>query len=157
MNPRPDHGENSYRGSGRLNGRKALITGGDSGMGRGAAIAFAREGADVAINYLPVEEPDAQEVAQLVQKAGRKAVLLPGDIRSPEFCKQLVDNAAGRLGGLDVLINCAGRQHSVDSLADISDQQFDDVLKTNVCPVLDHARSSTPFENGFGDRQYCLY
>ena len=132
MNPRPDHGENTYRGSGRLNGRKALITGGDSGMGRAAAIAFAREGADVAINYLPVEEPDAQEVAQLVQKAGRKAVRLPGDIRSPDFCKQLVDNAASQLGGLDILVNCAGHQHSVESLSGISDQQFDDTLKTNI-------------------------
>jgi len=86
MNPRPDHGENSYKGSGRLTGRKALITGGDSGMGRAAAIAYAREGADVAINYYPTEEPDAQEVVQLIQKAGCKAVAIPGDIRDEDFC-----------------------------------------------------------------------
>ena len=86
MTPRPDHGESSYRGSGRLAGRKALITGGDSGMGRAAAIAFAREGADVAINYLPAEEPDAREVVALIRQAGRKAVALPGDIREEAFC-----------------------------------------------------------------------
>src|SRR5579871_7044912 len=90
MDPRPDHGEKSYKGSGRLAGRKALITGGDSGMGRAAAIAFAREGADVAINYFPTEEPDAQEVRHFIEQAGRKAVLLPGDIRQEAFCQKLV-------------------------------------------------------------------
>src|SRR5580693_4513652 len=94
MMPRPDHGETSYKGSGRLAGRKALITGGDSGIGRAAAIAFAREGADVAFNYLPVEEPDAREVVQLIQDAGRKAVPLPGDIRDESFCRKLVADAA---------------------------------------------------------------
>jgi short chain dehydrogenase len=93
MNPRPDHGETSYEGSGRLAGRKALLTGGDSGMGRAAAIAFAREGADVAINYLPVEEPDAREVIELIRREGRKAVALPGDIRSESFCEKLVADA----------------------------------------------------------------
>ena len=90
MTPPPDHGETSYKGSGRLLGRKALITGGDSGMGRAAAIAYAREGADVAINYFPTEEPDAQEVAALIRQAGRKAVLIPGDLREEAFCKKLV-------------------------------------------------------------------
>src|SRR5947207_9898739 len=93
MEPRPDHGEKSYKGSGRLAGRKALITGGDSGMGRGAAIAYAREGADVAINYFPTEEPDAKEVVELIKAEGRKAVALPGDLRDEEFCKKLIADA----------------------------------------------------------------
>src|SRR3954462_9330903 len=100
MEPRPDHGEKSYKGSGRLAGRKALITGGDSGMGRGAAIAYAREGADVAINYFPTEEPDAQEVVELIKAEGRKAVAIPGDLREEKFCKQLVEEAVRGLGGL---------------------------------------------------------
>src|SRR6202789_3670989 len=110
MTPKPDHGETSYRGSGRLTGRKALITGGDSGMGRATAIAFAREGADVAINYLPAEEPDAREVVALIRKAGRRAVALPGDIREEAFCRKLVEDAVVQLGGLDILVNNAGRQ-----------------------------------------------
>jgi len=132
MHPRPDHGETSYRGSGRLAGRRALITGGDSGMGRAAAIAFAREGADVAINYLPAEEPDAQEVMHLIRAAGRKAVALPGDIRSEAFCQQLVDIAVAQLGGLDILVNCAGRQQAHASIAELTTEQFDWTYKTNV-------------------------
>lgn len=132
MTPKPDHGETSYRGSGRLAGRKALITGGDSGMGRAAAIAYAREGADVAINYLPFEEPDAQEVKALIEKAGRKAVLLPGDIRDEAFCRKLVDDAAKQLGGLDILVSNAARQQSVDSILDLSTEQFDWTIKTNL-------------------------
>src|SRR6476646_1352712 len=107
MDPRPDHGEQSYRGSGRLAGRKALVTGGDSGIGRAAAIAFAREGADVAIGYLPAEESDAKEVIELIRSAGRKALALPGDIRDESFCKKLVDDAVAGLGGLDILVNNA--------------------------------------------------
>lgn len=99
MHPRPDHGEKSYKGSGRLKGRKALITGGDSGMGRAAAIAYAREGADVAINYYPTEEPDAQEVIALIKAEGRKAVAIPGDLRDENFCQQLVAQAVKALGG----------------------------------------------------------
>src|ERR1700753_1883931 len=102
MHPRPDHGETSYRGSGRLLGRKALITGGDSGMGRAAAIAYAREGADVAINYFPTEEPDAREVLALIKAEGRKGVGIPGDLREEAFCKQLVQKAAAELGGLAI-------------------------------------------------------
>jgi len=132
MNPRPDHGETSYKGSGRLAGRKALITGGDSGMGRAAAIAYAREGADVAINYLPQEEPDAREVIELIRKAGRKAVAIPGDIRDEGFCKKLVDTAAKELGGLDILISNAARQQSNPSLIDITTEQFDWTIKTNI-------------------------
>lgn len=132
MSPRPDHGETSYKGSGQLWGRKALITGGDSGLGRAAAIAYAREGADVAINYLPDEESDAREVIKLIQDAGRKAVAIPGDLRDAEFCRRLVTNAHSALGGLDILVNCAGRQHSYDSILDIPDEQFDWTLKTNL-------------------------
>ncbi len=132
MVPRPDHGEASYQGSGRLTGRKALITGGDSGMGRAAAIAFAREDADVAINYLPVEEPDAKEVVALIQAAGRKAVSLPGDIRDEAFCNKLVADAVRELGGLDILVSNAARQHAQASILDISTEQFDDTFKTNV-------------------------
>jgi hypothetical protein len=119
MTPRPDHGETSYKGSGRLAGRKALITGGDSGMGRAAAIAFAREGADVAFNYLPVEEPDAKEVVQLIEAEGRKAVPLPGDLRDEAFCNKLVADAVRELGGLDILVSNAARQHAQDSILDI--------------------------------------
>ncbi|MGI4756896.1 MAG: SDR family oxidoreductase [Janthinobacterium lividum] len=132
MDPRPDHGETSYRGSGRLAGRKALITGGDSGMGRAAAIAYAREGADVAINYLPAEEPDAREVISLIKAEGRKAIALPGDIRNEEFCQGLVAKAVQGLGGLDIVVSNAGRQQSHASILDISTEQFDWTMKTNI-------------------------
>jgi hypothetical protein len=132
MTPRPDHGETSYRGSGKLTGRKALVTGGDSGIGRAAAIAFAREGADVAINYLPVEQSDADEVINLVRSEGRRIVALPGDIRDEAFCNKLVDDAANGLGGLDLVVNVAGKQHAVESLTDLSSEQFDATYKTNV-------------------------
>jgi NAD(P)-dependent dehydrogenase (short-subunit alcohol dehydrogenase family) len=132
MNPRPDHGETSYKGSGRLAGRKALITGGDSGIGRAAAIAFAREGADVAFNYLPFEESDAREVVQLIQDAGRKAVPLPGDIRDESFCVRLVADAAMELGGLDILVSNAAKQRSVAAIEDLTTEQFDATFKTNV-------------------------
>jgi hypothetical protein len=108
MDPKPDHGETSYQGSGRLAGRKALITGGDSGMGRAAAIADSREGADVAINYLPDEETDAKEVIALIEKEGRKGVALPGDLRNQAFCEKLVEDAIKALGGLDILVNNKG-------------------------------------------------
>jgi NAD(P)-dependent dehydrogenase (short-subunit alcohol dehydrogenase family) len=132
MEPKPDHGETSYKGSGRLAGRKALITGGDSGMGRAAAIAYAREGADVAINYLPDEEPDAKEVVDLIRKAGRKAVAIPGDLRDENFCKRLVEEAVKGLGGLDILVNNAARQQTHKSILDISSDQFDWTMKTNI-------------------------
>jgi NAD(P)-dependent dehydrogenase (short-subunit alcohol dehydrogenase family) len=132
MSPRPDHGETSYVGARRLLGRKALVTGGDSGIGRAAAIAFAREGADVAINYLPAEEPDAKEVVALIREAGRKAVAIPGDIRDPEFCRQLVTRAVQGLGGLDILVNNAARQQTRASIEQLSDEDFDATFKTNV-------------------------
>ncbi|MGI4750760.1 MAG: SDR family oxidoreductase, partial [Janthinobacterium lividum] len=132
MDPRPDHGETSYKGSGRLAGRKALITGGDSGMGRAAAIAYAREGADVAINYFPSEEPDAREVIALIKAEGRKAVAIPGDLRSEAFCQTLVAEAVRQLGGLDIVVSNAGRQQAHASILDISTEQFDWTMKTNI-------------------------
>lgn len=132
MDPKPDHGEKTYKGSGRLRGRKALITGGDSGMGRAAAIAYAREGADVAINYLPAEEADAKEVIDLIKAEGRKAVAIPGDLRDEAFCQRLVADAVRGLGGLDILVNNAARQQTHASIADISTEQFDWTMKTNV-------------------------
>jgi NAD(P)-dependent dehydrogenase (short-subunit alcohol dehydrogenase family) len=132
MTPKPDHGETSYRGSGRLAGRKALITGGDSGMGRAAAIAYAREGADVAINYLPAEEPDAEEVIQLIKDAGRNGIAIPGDLREEAFCQRLVAQALQKLGGLDIIVCNAGRQQSKPSILDISSADFDATMKTNI-------------------------
>jgi NAD(P)-dependent dehydrogenase (short-subunit alcohol dehydrogenase family) len=132
MQPPPDHGEKSYKGSGRLLGRRALITGGDSGMGRAAAIAYAREGADVAINYYPTEEPDAKEVVALIRAAGQKAVPIPGDLRDASFCRQLVSKAIEGLGGLDILVSNAGRQQAFPQITDMPDEEFDHIIKTNV-------------------------
>lgn len=132
MSPVPDHGEESYRGSNRLAGRRALITGGDSGIGRAAAIAYAREGADVAINYLPEEEQDAQQVIALIEEAGRTAVAIPGDITDAAFCRELVERAVEGLGGLDILVNNAGFQQSAETIEDISDEDFDATMKTNI-------------------------
>ncbi len=132
MMPPPDHGEKSYKGSGRLLGRKALITGGDSGMGRAAAIAYAREGADVCINYFPTEEPDAQEVVALIRAEGRKCVAVPGDLRVESFCNLLVQKAVDGLGGLDIVVSNAGRQHSVPNIADMTTELFDWTMKTNI-------------------------
>jgi NAD(P)-dependent dehydrogenase (short-subunit alcohol dehydrogenase family) len=132
MEPPPDHGETSYRGSGRLAGRKALITGGDSGMGRAAAIAFAREGADVAINYLPEEEADARQVMALIKAENRIGLAIPGDLRDEAFCLRLVAEAVRGLGGLDIVVNNAGRQQTHASILDISTEQFDWTMKTNI-------------------------
>ena len=144
MDPRPDHGEQSYQGSGRLAGRKALITGGDSGIGRAAAIAFAREGADVAINYLPVEEPDAKEVVELIRAAGRKAVPLPGDIKDEAFCRRLVADAVAALGGLDILVNNAAYQMAQPSIDQLTTEQFDAVFKTNVYAMFWITKAAVP-------------
>ncbi|MBW4690459.1 MAG: SDR family oxidoreductase [Lyngbya sp. HA4199-MV5] len=132
MSPKPDHGEESYTGSGKLVNRKALITGGDSGIGRAVAIAYAREGADVAISYLPSEESDAQDVIALIEKAGRNAIALPGDITDEQVCRKLVTDAVHALGGLDILVNNAGKQQTQPSIGDITTEQFDQVLKTNL-------------------------
>ncbi|MCD0170511.1 SDR family oxidoreductase [Deinococcus sp. 23YEL01] len=132
MQPLPDHGEDSYVGLGRLKGRRALITGADSGIGRAVAIAFAREGADVALNYLPEEEQDAREVVALIEAAGRRAVALPGDITDEAFSRELVTRAVKELGGLDILVNNAGKQVSQPSLSDITTEQLDLTFRTNV-------------------------
>jgi NAD(P)-dependent dehydrogenase (short-subunit alcohol dehydrogenase family) len=144
MDPRPDHGETSYKGSGRLLGRKALITGGDSGMGRAAAIAYAREGADVAINYHPSEEPDAREVVDLIKQAGRRGVALPGDLRDENFCKRLVSDALGQLGGLDILVMNAGRQQARASIVDLTSDDFDATMKTNIYAPFWIIRAAVP-------------
>jgi hypothetical protein len=144
MVPRPDHGETSYKGSGRLVGRKALVTGGDSGIGRAAVIAFAREGADVAINYLPVEEPDAREVVELIRAEGRKAVAIPGDIRNEAFCSRLVADAVRELGGLDILVNNAAMAAGQLSIVDLTTEQFDSVFKCNVYAPFWITRAAMP-------------
>ncbi|MCB8878340.1 SDR family oxidoreductase [Acidisoma silvae] len=132
MVPKPDHGESSYRGFGRLAGRKALITGADSGIGRAVAIAFAREGADVVLNYLPSEEADAQEVVQLAKEAGVKVAALPGDIQDKDFCKHLVAQSLSALGGIDILVNVAGKQTAVEAISDLTTEQFEATFRTNV-------------------------
>ncbi|ESW68075.1 SDR family oxidoreductase [Mesorhizobium sp. C277A] len=131
MDPRPDHGEESYRGSGKLTDRVALITGADSGIGRAVAIAFAREGADVIISYLE-EDEDAQETARLVDEAGRKAVLAPGDISDEIFARSLVQRAIDECGRLDILVNNAAHQASFEKLEDISAEEWDLTFRTNV-------------------------
>ncbi|QDZ10689.1 SDR family oxidoreductase [Devosia ginsengisoli] len=132
MVPRPDHGEKSYVGAGRLKGRRALITGGDSGIGRATAIAYAREGADVAIGYLPEEEEDAREVLALIEAEGRKAIGLPGDVKEEAWCQTMVDRAVERLGGLDILVVNAARQQFRESVAELTSKDFDATFKTNV-------------------------
>jgi NAD(P)-dependent dehydrogenase (short-subunit alcohol dehydrogenase family) len=144
MKPQPDHGESSYKGFGRLAGRRALITGADSGIGRAVAIAFAREGADVALNYLPGEEADAREVIDLVKETGRKALDLPGDITSEAFCKQLVSDSVAGLGGLDILVNVAGKQTYVESIADLTTDQFDATFRTNVYAMFWLCKAALP-------------
>ncbi len=132
MDPKPDHGEESYKGFGRLQGRKALITGADSGIGRAVAIAFAREGADVALSYLASEEKDAAEVVALVHEAGRKAAAFPGDISDEAFSMKLVRDAHEALSGLDILVNVAGKQTAVKEIAELTTDQFDATFRTNV-------------------------
>lgn len=144
MHPKPDHGEESYQGFGRLLGRKALITGADSGIGRATTIAFAREGADIVLNYLPSEEKDAQEVIALVEKAGRKAIPVPGDISQEELCKTLVQKAVDSLGGLDIVVNVAGKQKAQKSIADVTTEQFDETFKTNVYALFWICKAALP-------------
>jgi NAD(P)-dependent dehydrogenase (short-subunit alcohol dehydrogenase family) len=144
LRPQADHGEDSYRGTGRLDGRRALITGGDSGIGRAVAIAFAREGADVLLSYLPEEEQDAQETARVVREAGRTAVLAPGDISHEQHCAQLVQRAVDELGGLDVLVNNAAHQMAQGGIADITTEQFDRTMKTNVYAMFWLCRAAVP-------------
>jgi NAD(P)-dependent dehydrogenase (short-subunit alcohol dehydrogenase family) len=144
MTPKADHGETSYRGSGRLPNRKALVTGGDSGIGRAAAIAFAREGADVAINYLPSEEADAKEVIALIEAEGRRAIALPGDLKDEKFCMKLVKEAHKKLGGLDILACVAGRQHAVEKIADVTTKQFEETYRVNVFALFWLCKAALP-------------
>ncbi|NMO95044.1 SDR family oxidoreductase [Paenibacillus lemnae] len=144
MTPVPDCGEQSYRGTGRLTGRKAVVTGADSGIGRAAAIAFAREGADVVLSYLPEEEADAQEVVKLIEEAGQKAVAVPGDLKDPSYCKQLISQAVEQLGSIDILANVAGKQQYVENIADLSDEQFDATFKTNVYAMFWLCKAAIP-------------
>ena len=144
MSPKPDCGETSYRGNGRLAGRRALVTGGDSGIGRAAAIAFAREGADVAINYYPTEEPDAREVVDVIRRAGRKAVALPADIRTQKACEETVRKAVSALGGLDILVNNAAYQQSKADISEISDEQFVRTFETNIFHVFLFSKAAIP-------------
>jgi NAD(P)-dependent dehydrogenase (short-subunit alcohol dehydrogenase family) len=132
MDPKPDHGETSYEGSGRLAGRKALITGGDSGIGRAVAIAYMREGANVAVNYLASEQPDVDELKAVFEKDDKKLICIPGDITDQSFCAELVEEARRQLGGLDIIVLNAGKQVSVDTFDNISFEQFDRTYKTNI-------------------------
>jgi NAD(P)-dependent dehydrogenase (short-subunit alcohol dehydrogenase family) len=145
MEPPPDHGEKTYRGSDRLLGRKALITGGDSGMGRAAAIAYAREGADVVINYLPEEEPDAKDVIDIIEASGRKGRGIPGDLRDENFCKRLVIEAINEMGGLDIIVNNAARLQTFPSILDITTEQFDWTMKTNIYAPFWIIKAALPF------------
>ena len=144
MDPKPDHGEKSYKGSGRLSGRKALITGGDSGIGRAAAIAYAREGADVAIGYLPEEEADAKEVIAVIEAEGRKALGLAGDVTDEAWCKDMVRRAVDGLGGLDILVINAARQQFRKSVAEVSTVDFDQTMKTNLYALHWIAQAAVP-------------
>ncbi len=144
MTPAPDHGEDSYVGKGLLTGRVALITGGDSGIGRAVAIAFAREGADVAISYLAVEQSDAEDTARWIERAGRRALLLPGDIQDEAHCHALVDQTASRLGRLDILVNNAAHQTVNEELADVTAEQIDTSFRTNVFAMFYLAQAAVP-------------
>jgi NAD(P)-dependent dehydrogenase (short-subunit alcohol dehydrogenase family) len=143
MSPRPDHGEESYRGSGKLTGKVALITGADSGIGKAVAIAFAREGADVAIGYLE-EDEDAEDTAKWVREAGRKALLLPGDVSDPQHCRDLVSRTVEELGGIDVLVNNAAYQMTRESLDEIPDEEWDHTIATNLSAFFHLAKASVP-------------
>ena len=144
MEPVPDAGEQSYHGCGKLRGRKALVTGGDSGIGRAAAIAYAREGADVALNYLPEEQSDAEEVAELIRKEGRNAVLLPGDLSDEAFCQKLVRDALEKLGGLDILALVAGKQVAMEDIQDITTEQLTKTFEVNVFSLFWIAKEALP-------------
>lgn len=144
LTPKADLGEESYRGTGRLAGRKALVTGGDSGIGAATAIAFAREGADVAISYLPEEETDAERIAGILREAGVTVAKLPGDLRDAAYCRSLVDDAVSQLGGLDIVVNNGGKQVYQESLTDLTDEQFDDTFKTNVYAMFWITKAALP-------------
>jgi NAD(P)-dependent dehydrogenase (short-subunit alcohol dehydrogenase family) len=131
MDPRPDHGEDSYKGSGRLAGKRAVITGGDSGIGRAVAIAFAREGADVLISYLD-EHEDARETQRLIEEAGRRAVLAPGDIQDSKHCREIIERCVSELGGIEILVNNAAHQETIKDIEDIPDEEWEATFRTNI-------------------------
>ncbi|MGJ5207728.1 SDR family oxidoreductase [Bradyrhizobium sp. HKCCYLR20261] len=143
MRPRPDHGETSYKGSGRLTGKKAVITGGDSGIGRAVAIAYAREGADILIAYLD-EQDDAREVQQLIEKEGRTALLMPGDIQDPRHCRAIIQRAVDELGGIDILVNNAAHQATFSDIGDISDQEWETTFRTNIHAMFYLTKAAVP-------------
>lgn len=143
MDPRPDHGEDTYQGSGRLEGKKAIITGGDSGIGRAIAIAYAREGADVLIAYLN-EDDDARDTAQWVKKAGRNAVLVAGDIGHPEHCRMIVDKAIEEFGGIDILVNNAAHQATFEEFTEIPDEEWDKTFRTNIHAIFYLSKAAVP-------------
>ncbi|WP_166299003.1 glucose 1-dehydrogenase [Bradyrhizobium sp. 2S1] len=143
MDPRPDHGETSYKGSGRLQGKRAIVTGGDSGIGRAVAIAFAREGADILIAYLD-ETEDAREVADLIEKEGRNAVLVDGDLRSADHCRAVVDRAVRELGGVDILVNNAAHQATFADIGDISDEEWRMTFEVNIHAMFFLAKAAVP-------------
>jgi NAD(P)-dependent dehydrogenase (short-subunit alcohol dehydrogenase family) len=143
MDPVPDHGETSYKGHGRLAGKRALITGGDSGIGRAVAIAYAREGADVAISYLD-EHDDAKDTARYVEEAGRKVLLLPGDISKPQQCRDIVAKTAEAFGGIDILVNNAAHQSSVESLEELTDEEVELTFKTNIIAMFTITKAALP-------------
>ena len=167
MTPVPDCGEKTYVGSGRLKDRKALVTGGDSGIGRAAAIAYAREGADVAISYLPVEEEDAQDVKKIIEECGRKAVLLPGDLSDEKFARSLVHEAHKALGGLDIMALVAGKQVAIPDIADLTSEQFQKTFAINVfalfwltqeaIPLLPKVQVSSPLRQSRHTSQVRIY
>ncbi|MCS5493658.1 SDR family oxidoreductase [Curtobacterium flaccumfaciens] len=144
LTPKADHGEESYRGSGKLTGKRAVITGGDSGIGKAVAIAFAREGADVLISYLPEEEDDAQDTKRWIEEAGRKAVLFPGDVSDPAYCRSVIDRAVSELGGLDVLVNNAAYQMTHETIEEISDEEWDHTLATNLSAYFHLVKAALP-------------
>lgn len=143
MDPRPDHGETSYRGSGKLQGKKAVITGGDSGIGRAVAIAFAREGADILISYLE-EQEDAEETGRLVEEAGRKAVLVAGDIQHASHCREIIDKAVSELGGIDILVNNAAHQATFSDIGDISDEEWELTFRVNIHAMFYLVKAAVP-------------
>ncbi|POX99072.1 NAD(P)-dependent oxidoreductase [Mycobacterium kansasii] len=144
MNPVPDCGENSYRGSGKLTGKRAVITGGDSGIGRAVAIAYAREGADVLVSYLN-EHDDAREVARYIEEAGRRCVLVPGDLADPAHCRAVIDRAVEEFGGIDILVNNAAYQMMHESLDEISDEEWDYTFRLNVGAYFHLAKAALPY------------
>ena len=144
MDPRPDHGEGSYKGSGRLEGKKAIITGGDSGIGRAVAIAYAREGADVLISYLPAEEEDAQETRRWIEEAGRKAVLVPGDISSADHCRAIVAQAAEAFGRIDILVNNAAHQMTFTGIEEITEEEWNYTFAVNIHAMFYLTKAAVP-------------